>query len=368
MVNRRRWDPCIAHVGRDAEDFVEAYVASQGKQILLVAGAGFDPRAGRVAGLLSGAASATRGLFIKEDRPNRRLDQESRAHENARALTIALPRSEVVPVDIFEDESAVVGGRNVVALLEKQKLDGLTDIMVDVSAMSMGISFPVIRYLWERSLVPDCAWNLHVLVTHDPNVDVAIRSVPGDTIGYVRGFKGGITLSSAPTVARLWLPVLARGRVSTLRRLYGFLNPHDVCPVLPFPASNPRLGDELIAEYMVELEDMWSVDARNFVYASEGDPLDLYRTVLKLDDRRQPVFGEMGGTILVLSVVGSKMMALGALMAALERDLPVLHVEPSRYELLGDPPRHGEGGRLIHIWLEGDAYPRPRPPRMVRGP
>ena len=116
-------------------------------------------------------------------------------------------------------------------------------------------------------------------MAHNPEVDVAIRSIPGETIGYVRGFRGGITLSGSPAVARLWLPQLARGRVGTIEQLYNSLEPHDVCPVLPFPASNPRLGDELIEEYMEQLgRDMWSVDARNFVYASESDPLDLYRT------------------------------------------------------------------------------------------
>ena len=60
-------------------------------------------------------------------------------------------------------------------------------------------------------------------------------------------------------------------------------------------------------------------------------------------------------------------MALGALMAALERDLPVLHLEPSGYELADSVPDEGDGGKLIHIWLEGAAYPQPRPRRMVRG-
>jgi hypothetical protein len=72
-----------------------------------------------------------------------------------------------------------------------------------------------------------------------------------------------------------------------------------------------------------ELEAGWEVDTRNIVYADEADPLDLYRTILRLDDLRKPVFKEVGGSLLVLSPLGSKIMALGALMGALERNLPV---------------------------------------------
>ena len=367
MVSDLRWDPCIKHMGREAEEFLEELVGLPGRKVLLVAGAGFDPRSCTVSRVASRTAANVHGLFVKEVRPYQPSDQVRRASANAAKLARALPKSRTATIDIFEGDSAVVGGRNVVVELEKVSLDGLTDIMVDVSALSVGVSFPAIRYLWEQSLASECRWNLHLLATHDPQIDISVRSVPGDTVGYVRGFKGGITLSAPPGCTHLWLPQLAPGRVSTLRRLHSFLSPDDVCPVLPFPASNPRLGDELIEEYMVELEDTWSVDGRSFVYANEADPLDFYRTVLSLDDRRQPVFQAVGGTVLVLTVVGSKMMAVGALMAAMERDLPVLHLEPSGYQLAKVAPLESNGGELVHIWLEGEAYPHPRPARMVRG-
>jgi hypothetical protein len=130
---------------------------------------------------------------------------------------------------------------------------------------------------------------------------------------------------------------------------------------LPFPASNPRLGDELAADFIAEFENAWSVDARNIVYAAEDDPLDLYRTILSLDDLRRPVFEDFGGSLLVLSPVGSKTMALGALLAALERDLPVAYLEAIGYNFSNAQPAERQPPFLIHIWLEGEAYPHPRP-------
>jgi hypothetical protein len=328
---------------------------------MLIAGAGFDPRSTVVAAKLSAACLSLRALFIQENRPSPPQELVGRANANAQALGAAISNHQVLPVEIFGPDNAVVGGRNVIALLGAQDLAGVTDIVIDVSALSVGTSFPIIRYFveWTESGRP--ALNLHIFVSHDPKLDSDIRSIPGDAPGFVHGFKGRSTLDESASAAKLWLPQLATGRRSALTRLHEFVGPHDTCPILPFPASNPRLGDILAAEYLVELENAWSVDTRNIVYADESDPLDLYRTILRLDDRRQPVFAGAGGSFLVLSPLGSKVMALGALMAALERDLPVAHLEPIGYTLAAAIPQAVAQPSLIHVWLEGEVYPAPRP-------
>jgi len=71
--------------------------------------------------------------------------------------------------------------------------------------------------------------------------------------------------------------------------------------------------------------------------------------------------------MLVLSPLGSKVMALGALMAALERDLPVAHLEPIGYEMGETIPVEVAEPNLVHIWLEGEVYPPPRPALLAEG-
>ncbi|MDD9981978.1 MAG: hypothetical protein OXU81_11575, partial [Gammaproteobacteria bacterium] len=244
-------------------------------------------------------------------------------------------------------------------------LEGITDVVIDVSALSVGTSFPIVRYFVERIVRRRESANVHLFVAHDPYVDAGIRSRPSDTPGHVHGFKGRATLFGTDDSARLWLPQLAAGGRGALMKLYDFVDPHDTCPILPFPASDPPLGDVLAEEYLTEFgntefENTWSVDARNIVYADEGDPLDLYRTILGLDDLRQSVFSQTGGSMLVLSPLGSKVMALGVLMAALERDLPIVHLESIGYEVQKSVPETIDQPNLIHIWLEGEAYPQPR--------
>ena len=354
MGHERRWDPCVAHRGDDVKKFFVEYFSKSARKVLVVAGAGFDPRSRTAATQLSEAATSMRALLIRENRPNPPQDELDRAEANTNALLATLIERQiehhhVEHVEIFGTDGAVVGGRNIINVLDRQNLEGVTDVMVDISGLSAGTTFPIIRYFVEYTCRGRATTNLHVVVVHNPRLDAAIRSIASDAPSYVHGFKGRSTLIDTADAARLWLPQLARGGRATLERLYDFIGPHDTCPILPFPASEPRLGDALVEEYLTELQDTWSVDARNIVYSDEGDPLDLYRTILGLDDVRKPVFAETGGSMLILSPLGSKVMALGALMAALERDLPVAYLESIGYEFQATGARGRPAGSRTSV-------------------
>ena len=360
MGRERRWDPCVAHRGDDVDTFLAHYFKEPERKVLFVAGAGFDPRSCTVAHRLNKAGANMLALLIRENRPRPSQEQLDRADANKESLLTTLAKKEVVTVEIFGPDRAVIGGRNIVNALNQQDLEDVTDVVIDVSALSAGTSFPVIRYFIERIDGGERTTNLHVFVVHNPRLDADIRSISSDAPSYVHGFGGGSTLNDKAGAAWLWLPQLATGRGAALRRLYDFVKPDDICPILPFPASDPRLGDALAEEYRDEIENTWSIDTRNVVYADEGNPLDLYRTILRLDDLRKSVFKEMG-SMLILSPLGSKVMALGALMAALERDLPVAYLESIGYEIETNTPADTGRPDLIHLWLEGDVYPKPRP-------
>lgn len=361
MSSGCRWDPCIVHSGDEVAEFLGEYLGRSDRRILLVAGAGFDPRACVVAAQIGRTDATTYALLIKEERPNPPKDLLDRADANKAALLAILADQEVHSIDMFGTDGAVVGGRNAVGILRRRVLDNTTDVVVDISALSIGTSFPIIRYFVERICQGGKTPNLHLFVAHDPYLDTCIRATTSDTPSYIHGFRGRSTLYDTTDAARLWLPQLAKGRRQALTKLYDFVDPHDTCPIVPFPATNPRLGDELAEEYLTELESTWEVDPRNIVYADEADPLDLYRTILRLDDLRQTVFKATGGSMLILSPLGSKVMAVGGLLAALERDLPVAYLEAMGYQIEGYVPDAGGSSGLIHVWLEGQAYPQSRP-------
>ena len=233
----RRWDPCIAHTGADVDAFVTDYFASADRKVLFVAGAGFDPRAAVVGTRLAQAGATVRALLIREERPNPLDDLVTRASGNVGRLAAVFADHEVATVAIFGSDNAVVGGRNAVSALHRQTFDGMDEVVIDVSALSVGTSFPLIRYLVERIEQGRGPANLHIFVAHEPALDEAIHPNASDLPGFVHGFRGGWALDKTAAAAKLWLPQLARGRRAALARLHDFVGPHDTCPILPFPRA-----------------------------------------------------------------------------------------------------------------------------------
>jgi hypothetical protein len=81
-----------------------------------------------------------------------------------------------------------------------------------------------------------------------------------------------------------------------------------------------------------------------------------------MDDSRKRVFAEIGGSQIILSPVGSKALAVGALMAALDRDFTIMYVEALGYSAdfaRLDAVRETQTAELVHVWLSGEAYAPP---------
>jgi hypothetical protein len=154
------------------------------------------------------------------------------------------------------------------------------------------------------------------------------------------------------------LPQLVPQHKTTFDLIYTLVDPNDTCPILPFPGKNLRAPDLLIQEYANQLQNVWRVDPRNLVYADEGNPLDVYRSILLLDSARARVFQKNRQSQLILSPLGSKLLSIGALMAAIERGFPVVYVEALEYRVDFQQleTSRNEPGPLVHLWLQGEAY------------
>ena len=366
-----RWRPCVDHSGPAVHEFARAHFGEAHRRILLVGGAGFDPRALTVARLLAEVAgNRVKGVFLREERPDAEEALVTRAEEQARDLLALFSDVKIENVRVFEDDRAVGLGRHVIDAVAGVDLAAHTDIVVDFSALSIGSSFPVTRWLLESLEARSCRGGtdsgpptvvtLHAFVTASPATDSRIVSQPSSVVGPVHGFRGRLDIDEKARAARLWMPQLRLKNTELLRQVHSFLGPHDVVPVLPFPAHEPRAGDRLIEHYAEEF-DRWEVDARSIVYADEKNPLDYYRTVLRIHDGRYPVFEKTGGSLLILSPLGSKVLALGGMMAAVERDLPVVYVEALSYDadLTSLEDVQYTSSDLVHVWLFGEAYPPP---------
>lgn len=362
MREEGRYSECVMHRGDQTTAFFEDYF--KGRRVMLIAGAGFDPRACITAETLAASGADLQLHLLREHRPGPSETLTVAAETNLARFEELVTDCATTDIAIFGDDGANLGGRRAALAANSLDMSGHTDVIVDLSALSVGTSFPLVRLLVEQVARDGLPANLHVTVAHEPQIDGQISRTAGDRPDWVHGFGGALGIDRDHNPVRLWMPQLAFGAQQEIGRIYQFVEADDTCPILPFPAHDPRLADELALEYREELLGTWQVDVRNIVYADEDDPLDVYRTILRIDDLRQPVFAGSGGSTTIVSPTNSKLTALGALMAAIERDLPVAYLEAEGYELktvTADPSTDDLAAGLVHLWLEGEAYAENRP-------
>jgi len=300
--------------------------------------------------LSANCTSEITALLFEEVRPRPPSELTIKAERNLADIRSLVSDVEVLCVDIFSDDlNTVVGGRAAVNALAARDLSGFTDVVMDFSAISTGVSFPATKFLFEMCERSAGRASLHLMVAASPSHDNSITALAGDVVTSVHGFRGDVGVSGRQP-AKLWLPQLKVGQEMTLARLFENIAPDDTCPILPFPANNARIGDELLEAYSESLRD-WDVDPRDVIYASEGDPLDVYRTIMRLNAQRNEVF-TLEGSLVILSPVGSKVVAIGSLMAALEGDLAIRYLEAENFVVISHSSSPVKTS-IVHVWLVG---------------
>lgn len=355
---RSHWANCITNFDADVAAFIADYFADASRRVLLVAAAGFDPRSARIAAMLAGTlGDRLSAYFVREERRGASEGLVARADANEVALARIVPDCQVFRVEVFANDGAPVGGSRIASVLSENPIPaGVTDVILDLSALSIGIGFPAARILLE-----DCEAEVdrafHLMITSNPELDDRIVSVQSNRTSPIRGFAPPVT-GRAEEVAWIWIPQLARGRTSSLTQIGAAIGRcYKICPLLPFPSRNPRRADDLLSEYQVALVDEWEIDPRDIVYASERNPLDCYRTLSTLKTRFDRAIGDTYEPRMILSPVGSKVLAAGALMAAIEHGMAVQYQETESYaiaEVAG--AADGPGETDVHLILSGPLY------------
>lgn len=351
-----QWESYVRTFGDDA--FARLWGNSQAAEVLLVVGGGFDPRVPRALRVLSGLGIERLDvlcLALPDDGTEPTVQALATANRNrVKALVEAGGGafSEQPFPSVHSRRSAGVQISR--AFHEAGYLNKYQEVLVDISGLPSSVFFPLVVGILRSAE----AWkgNMHIVVCENPDADGAILEEGAETPGALGGFGG--PLEEEDWAAKVWLPVLGEGKQQQIAALYESISPQEVIPILPFPASNPRRADALVLEYRELLVDSVEVEPRNYLYASETNPFDLYRSIHRLHERYQSALRPLGAAKFILSTHSSKLLSVGVLLAAHELGLQVMQVSPSRYGLrLGaDPDSLAQSGTLTDIWLMGDPY------------
>ena len=240
VARERRWDPCISHRGAEVDDFMADYFAMPDRQALAYRGRRLRSSFHRLSPTRLAATSA----------PRERSSSRKTAPIPARASSNAPPRTRQrfsarsnpatwLPSISSEPDGAVIGGERDHPR-QPSGLHGLTDVVIDISALLGGHELPdhpLFRRAGGRGRSPP---NIHVFVAHDPSL----------TPTSARSRATCPATSTGSRAARPLMPRLPQPSFGFLNsrpaaqhcagRLFDFVEPHDTCPILPFPASNPQ--------------------------------------------------------------------------------------------------------------------------------
>lgn len=336
-------------------------------RVLLILGLGFDPRSLMALKALTGAGLGDRlgyvalRLLARPALGDAGLATEQLSKANGEELdrVTGCRQEAVYDVATHDAEGHNVAGRTTLAEMSKASgvLGSYTDVVVDISGMPRGVFFPLLAYLLRLS-DKSTFRNLHVTVVEDPVLDARISGREYGQADFLHTFRlqGDNKL--------VWLPVVGANEGSRLEKVHNKLKGTciEICPVVPFPARSLRRVDDIVIKHSELLFEGFLVAHENLLLCDERTPFDVYRKILDVEEYYRSRLGaiqEMGAVTTVVSPLSSKTLSLGMLLAAVERSLPVCHVEPGTYQVDTD-----EAGRLVgdstcgptEIWLAGDPY------------
>ncbi|KQN75047.1 hypothetical protein [Devosia sp. Leaf64] len=350
-----RWDTCVRHDEGSVDKFLKEYLSSPDRRHLFIGAAGFDPRSLIFPSKIYELAGArTHAIALREERGDAAAELVTSGNRHELAFREMFPTAVTIQAAIFAEDLAVVGGRKFVNELNKIDLTEFSDVFLDVSAISVGVYYPVFSLLLEKSTA--LGINLHLLLASNPDSDR--RAVPtySDRIDSPHGMafdSGMLGDVRPPNEGRLWLPQLRLNTNAECSRIFDAVNPDDVCPILPFPTRDPRTADQIAMRFAAEFE-AWGVDPRSVLLASDYNPLDIYRSIIRLSQARRHVFGNTHSSIIV-TPMGSRATAVGMLLAAYELKLPVISSEVLSYRW--EPDVLPAENRLTHLWINGPLDP-----------
>lgn len=299
--------------------------------------------------------------------PSRLYDEVVQA--NMASLSTKVDGSRIVPklLSMFSPERRRITARSAEALFKDvAEFIAHTDIILDVSALPRSVFLPVIAKLLhlidgKSSGGP----NLFVLADENPALDsVIVEEGLDEEADYVHPFRGDAERESTASKPRVWFPLLGENQGSQLRKIYDLVKPSEVCPLLPAPSRNPRRGDDLIVEHRELLFDSLRVDPRNFLYVSETNPFEVYRQLMLAISHYARSLEPLGGANAILSAVSSKLLSIGAVLAAYELKkrksrIAIAHIEAHGYSIsvgIDDMNLLARDGIPHCLWLAGECY------------
>lgn len=371
-----RWKSHILWRADAVSSILRTVICQADKQTVLILGQGFDPRMNDCVTLLKNT-SCNRlnvfGLQIGRSSSNTDTDDElrTRAVHNLDNLKAVLSEDDSFSEinTAYEDEdrnsTAPSASDKAIDFARTVTIGVGYNVIVDISSLPQGVYFPILEVLLGQRAdeFKQAEASLYVFVSENADLDAQITQLELQEDAYlVPPFRSALTGTDdeRPIV---WFPVMGEREQEQIERVQKLLPArveYEVCPILPMPSSNPRRADNLIREYQDILQDVWRIDARSYIYSAEQNPFHLYHQITKTAFRYQEALEQIGGCRAVISSHSSKLLSLGALMAASELNakdfaIGLANVDATHYSVRGELPNQAQSTFFL-VPLLGEVY------------
>lgn len=200
----------------------------------------------------------------------------------------------------------------------ENELSYYSDIIVDVSALPQAIYLCILNTLFKCS-----SPNQRLYIVANENYTTDMRIEPKQAEESAHEIQGFTSPSDGIDDVLIWYPIIGEKNLLYLEKYYTYLKSHsqeidEICPVVPFPAVNVRRADDILTEYSRTLFDVWRVDKKNIIYASETNPLLVGKNLFEISKNYANVLRPLGNCKFAFSAITSKLMTIGMLLAAFD--------------------------------------------------
>ena len=374
-VRNLRWDPYFMQRGKDFNVFWQQRLTSKARNILFILGQGFDPRMCiGLDTLLKMRGEGRRDCLLihfDEGPDSPSVELMERVKHNRFILEDVLNnRGTILEKKVQMWSSNGLDRRRTSSYNSSKIFDDMsvitdyTDIIIDISALPSAIYFSLTAKLLFLTDKTTPKKDVHIVVCEDALLDEDIQEVGIDeTASFIHGFAGSSMVSEGSSkIPKIWIPILGENQRIQLSKIFSFVNPDEICPVLPHPSNNPRRSDNLLISYRDLIFDQWLVEPRNIIYASEQNPFDVYRQIINVVLRYNKALRSLGGCKVAISAQSNKLISIGALLAAYDlktnensKQVGIVHIESLGYDM--DMMKVTKAsGELFNLWIQGECY------------
>lgn len=370
MATGLRWENNFIRSGNGFIEFWNEYLTASERNIYFLMGIGFDPRTNHgIKKIFSIDGKGKRQCvaikfkkYAGENSSNPFVLQHIEELEKfLHDTTGAEPCFKEIITRSDEDKS--IASVNASKLISEKEFQDFSDIVIDISAMPRSVFFPLIKkilYIIDNQVGKKK--NLHVIVAENSELDSRISDKGiEEQMTYPHGFRISDTVKTEE-YSKIWIPILGEGQLEQFKIIDKELEPVAICPVLPFPSTNLRRGDNLINYYQDYLFNDPDFEPNNIIYADEQNPFQVYRLLNRTIEQYHDTFRILGGCKIVISILSSKLLSVGAFLSVYEAQkqdkiVGIAHVESIQHDLDNTVRNEfSENDKLYEIWIAGEPY------------